>query len=100
MMARAVNDFPEPDSPTRPTRSRPISKEIESTMGRRGAATERTVRSRTESRGCSPMTRIAQVAQAVGQSVEGETDQENGRAWNRRHPPLVEHHATSFRDHH
>src|SRR5580704_12987370 len=100
MTARAVNDFPEPDSPTRPTRSTPISKEIESTMGRRSAAMERIVRPRTESSECSLMARIAEVAQTIGQGVAGKTDQENGRAWKCRYPPLVEDHSTSLRDHH
>ena len=88
MTARAVIDFPDPDSPTSATRSMPISKEIASTMGRWGAVGDLTVRSRTESSGCSAMARITEVAKAIRQCIEGETEQENGRTGKRRYPPL------------
>ena len=88
MIARAVRDFPEPDSPTRATRSTPTSKEIASTMRRCGAAVDLTVRPRTESSARSPMARVADVAQAIRQRIEGETEQENGRTGKRRYPPL------------
>jgi uncharacterized OsmC-like protein len=34
------------------------------------------------------MARITEVAKAIGQCIEGETEQENGRTGKRRYPPL------------
>src|SRR5580698_7245620 len=100
MMARAVSDFPDPDSPTNATRSVPTSKEMPSTNARPPVpAAVRTASFSTESIGVSATMRISQVAEPIGQQIETKTTNQHRRAGRSRHPPLVEDHLTTLGDH-
>src|ERR1700733_8889034 len=100
MIARAVSDLPEPDSPTSATRSFPTVSEILSTSARApSAAPACTDKARTTSSGCSVVMGSLPVPPAIGEAVQTQTRQENRRAWRGANPPLVENHLAPLGDH-
>ncbi|MNX87592.1 hypothetical protein D3C86_1195240 [compost metagenome] len=101
MAARPVVDFPEPDSPTMPTLSRPTSKLTLDTAGM-VLRPKRTLRSRTERMGelsGTGMARIQEVAQRIAGDVEGKARQQDGDAGHDGDPPVIEHELAAAGDH-
>src|SRR6185369_15941717 len=111
-MARPVIDFPEPDSPTIPSFSRPTTKLTPRTAST--AATRPgnwTRRSSTMRIGESPARRptdcvtgsvhlrVEDVAEPVPQEVEAEAHDQDGDPGDRGHPPLVQQEPPARRDH-
>src|SRR5215470_6495173 len=93
-MARPVIDFPEPDSPTMPSFSRPTSKLTPRTAStvptRPGNRTQRSSTLRIGfTRGSSALG-IEDVAEPVPEQVEPEAHDEDGDAGHGGDPPLVQ----------
>src|SRR5262249_35227979 len=102
-MARPVIDFPEPDSPTIPSFSRPTVKltpRTASTVATRPG--KRTQRSSTVRIGVTPGSSalgVEDVAKPVPEQVEPEAHDQDGDAGHRGDPRLVEEESPSRGDH-
>src|SRR5262245_29372427 len=101
--ARPVIDFPEPDSPTMPSFSRPTSKltpRTASTVASRpGNRTQRSSTVRIAVTRALSALRVEDVAEPVPEEVEPEADNQDGDAGHRGDPPLVEEEPPSRGDH-
>src|SRR5262249_37653533 len=95
--------FPEPDSPTMPTFSRPTSKEMPRTASITRCGVRKLTRSSSATSsgfaGASAMARVEHVAQAVAEEVEGEADAEYGEARHGGQPPAPQHVLPPGREH-
>src|SRR6185436_3901585 len=101
-MARPVIDFPEPDSPTIPSFSRPTSKLTPRTAStaatRPGKRTRRSSTVRIGAIPASPDLGVEDVAEPVAEQVEPEAHDKDGDPRHGGHPPLVEEESPSRGD--
>src|SRR3984957_8320486 len=98
--ARAVSDLPEPDSPTRATRSAPTSKLTPSTSNRPACDADRRIdKSRTDRSARSSTGGPLCVAQTIGNEIERQTEHQNRGAGTRGLPPLIENDLAPIGNH-
>src|SRR5258707_878790 len=99
IVARAVIVLPEPDSPTRASRTVTTANEMPRTTSIAPATAGKAIARSATSRIGSAMARIEDVAEAVGEEVEGEAGDQDRDARAGGDPPLIEDHRRAVGDH-
>src|SRR5471030_63829 len=104
--ARPASDFPDPDSPTIPSRSplasvseMPRTASVSVPSWASNAIRRLLISQRVSACMSASLTGIEDIAQTIAEQVERETDEQDGNAGDGRDPPRIEQHAAPRRHH-